>query len=236
MRSVFILAAGFLAAAMAATPLAARDLSPTEEARLQDGEVLVEVTPDREGSDRVWAAEDIAAPPDTVWAVMTECDEALRYVPRLKTCEVVQADPAGRWDVRSQRLSSVLFLPDVKVVFHLDYDRPRSMRFYQVSGDMTGTAGEWRLVPLPGGRGTRVFYDARLGVPDGVPGPFARALMRSDAPAAMRGLRARSLERAQATSRGRPERGAPALKSRLSSTRTSPTRPAAELFSVGYIR
>jgi hypothetical protein len=126
---------------------------------------------------------------------MTDCAEALHYVPRLKTCAVVEADPEGRWDVRRHALGSLPFLPDVKATFRLDYDRPHAMRFHQIAGDMNGSEGEWRLVPLDGGRRTRVFYEARLKLPAWAPVPVSRAVLRSDAPAALEGLRRRSLDR-----------------------------------------
>jgi uncharacterized protein YndB with AHSA1/START domain len=187
----------------------ARELGPEDAARLAQGEVMVELSPDRDPAkriwaERVWAAEDIDAPPETVWAVMTDCGEALRYVPRLKACEVVEADPAGRWDVRRHELSSFPALRDVQATFRLEYERPLSMRFQQIAGDMSGSQGEWRLEALDGGRRTRVVYDARLPLPSGLPGLLALAVMRADAPAAMEGLRQRSLEAAARAGAGKP--------------------------------
>ena len=195
MRPLLILAAGVLTAG---TAWAGREVAAEEKARLARGEVLLEVAPVHDAVSRIWMAEDIGAPPETVWAELTDCAEALRYVPRLKSCEVLRADPAGRWDVRRHKLANVLFLPDVKATFRLDYDRPRTIRFRQIEGDMGGTAGEWRLEALPGAGGTRVVYEAEVVVPEAVPGPLARALIRLYAPSGLKGLRTRSLERAQA--------------------------------------
>jgi uncharacterized membrane protein len=182
----------------------ARELGLEDAARLAQGQVMVEFSPDRDRVERVWAAEDIDAPPETVWAVMTDCGEALRYVPRLKACEVVEADPAGRWDVRRHELSSFPALRDVQATFRLEYDRPLSMRFQQIAGDMSGSQGAWRLEALDGGRRTRVVYDARLSLPSGLPGLLALAVIRADAPAAMAGLRQRSLEAAARAGAGKP--------------------------------
>jgi hypothetical protein len=73
------------------------------------------------------------------------------------------------------------------------------MRFRQIAGDMSGSSGEWRLVALDAGRRTRVFYSARLKLPSGPPGAIARTMLRGDAPAALEGLRQRSLLTARRT-------------------------------------
>ncbi len=182
-----------------AATLGPQPLAPEQVSRLEQGRVLIETTPDQDHVERVWAAEDIDAPPETVWRVMTDCSEALHYVPRLKACEVIETDPDGRWDVRRHKLGSFPFFPDIKAVFRLDYERPNAMRFRQIAGDMSGSSGEWRLVALESGRRTRVFYTARLRLPSGVPGALARAVLRGEAPAALEGLRERSLATARRT-------------------------------------
>lgn len=184
-----------LIAGLLAGAAGGHELSPAEIGRLKHGEVLVEVTTGADRLTHVWAAEEIAAPPETVWRVMTDCEEALHYVPRLKACKVVDADREGRWDVRRHELSTLPLLPSVRATFRLDYDRPHAMRFRQVAGDMTGSQGEWRLEALDGGRGTRVIYSASLRFPAIAPDALARSVMRDDAPAALEGLRRLSLGR-----------------------------------------
>lgn len=178
-------------------PALAREPGADDLARLSQGRVVVEVHVEPNHGEGVFAAADIAATPDQVWAVMTDCGEALHYVPRLKSCRVLESDPAGHWDVRRHQLAGIPLLPDVRATFRLDYDRPREMRFRQIAGDMSGSQGAWRLAPLDGGRRTRVIYEARLSLPHGVPRPLLHALIRHDAPAALEGLRARAVGAAQ---------------------------------------
>jgi uncharacterized protein YndB with AHSA1/START domain len=151
--------------------------------------VRVEAGP--EGSSRVHAEIDVAAPPPVVWRVMVDCEHAFRIVPRLKACRVLERDPAGRWDVREHRLAGNFFFPDVVTVFHMDYDPPRGLSFRRVSGDMRASDGTWRLSPVDGGRGTHVVYEANLTV-GGVPAAFTREVLRRDAPLAMTALKRES--------------------------------------------
>lgn len=181
---------------MAAPALAARDILPDDDARLRKGEVLVASDRTRDGFEYIWAAEDIQAPPETVWSVLNDCKAAVGYVWRLRTCKVVQADPAGRWDMREQKLTNLPLIADIDVTFRNDYDRPRSVRFVQVAGDLGGSTGEWRLLPLDGGQGTRLIYEGRIGLPEGImfTGSLVRVVIHSDTKDALKGLRKRSVK------------------------------------------
>jgi uncharacterized membrane protein len=189
MRALFVIAAlgAAFGAALAAGPAGAFDLSPRAEALLERGRPWIEVRPDGDGySGQVRAAIDIAAPKETIWALMLDCDAALRMVANLKSCRVLNRDPQGRWDVREQ-VSRAAFLPSVKSVYRSDYDRPNRIRFYRTGGDMRVFEGEWRLEPRPDG--VRVIYEARAATPFTVPGWIARATLRYEVPAALVALR-----------------------------------------------
>jgi len=108
------------------------------------------------------AAIDIAAPPERVWTVMTDCARAPEIVPNLKSCRVLKRDPQGRWDVREHLVSWLWFMPNVRSVFRSDYDAPKRLRFHRIAGTLKRSQGEWRLKSLKGGRATRVFYDATV--------------------------------------------------------------------------
>jgi hypothetical protein len=189
MLSRAVLIGAILASASA---VSARELGPQDVARLEQGRVLVDLRSERDRTEHVWAAADIDASPEAVWAVMTDCREAVLYVPRLKSCQVLDADPAGRWDVRRHALATIPFWRDYRMTFRLDYDPPREMRFRQIAGDMNGSHGSWRLTALAGGQRTRVIYEADLRGPGGPAGAFFHAAIARDAPAALEALRARS--------------------------------------------
>jgi uncharacterized membrane protein len=139
------------------------------------------------------AAIDIAAPPEVVFKVITDCDLAPKMVTSLKSCRVVDRDPAGRWDVREQ-VSKMTFVPSVTNVFRSDFDPPSGVRFHRVGGDLTVFEGQWRIEPH--GKGVRVFYESRVSAPFRVPGYLARFALRLEVPDALMALRRESLARA----------------------------------------
>ena len=192
MRAFLQIAA--LGTALAAGPARAFDLPPRAEAVLERGRPWIEVKPDADGhSGLVRAAIDIAASRETIWALMLDCDAALRMVANLKSCRVLERDPQGRFDVREQ-VSGAPFLPPVRNIYRSDYDRPNRIRFRRTGGDMTVFDGEWRLTPHLDG--VRVTYEARASAPFAVPGWIARVTLRHDVPAALTALRREAMAKA----------------------------------------
>jgi carbon monoxide dehydrogenase subunit G len=135
------------------------------------------------------ASIDIAAPRAKVWAIMTDCARATRFVPGLKSCRVLERDPAGRWDIREHKVSWMWFLPDVTSVFRSDYDPPRRLRFHRISGTLKRSDGEWRLAAIDNGRATRVSYDATVSADVPAPRFLVEAALKRDIAKVLRGLR-----------------------------------------------
>lgn len=151
--------------------------------------IKVEVAADPGGSSGlIRGSVEIAASPEAVWQVLIDCDLAPRMVRSLKSCRILERDPAGRWDVR-EHISRAGLLPPVRSVFRSDYDPPRRIRFYRVGGELKVLDGEWRLIPLDDGARTRVLYENRASTPFAVPAPVARMVLRQDVPAALAALR-----------------------------------------------
>jgi hypothetical protein len=185
MRALILMAG--LAAVLGVAPARAFDLPPKAEAQLERGRPWVEVREDADGrSGRVRAAIDIPASKDAIWALMLDCNAALRMVANLKSCRVLERDPQGRWDVREQ-VSRAAFLPSVRNVYRSEYDRPNRIDFRRTDGDMQVFEGGWRLETRADG--VRVTYEARASAPFTVPGWIARATLRHDVPAALLALR-----------------------------------------------
>lgn len=169
---------------------AAITIDASAEARLAAGAVLVEAMVDEaEGAARVSAVIDIAAPPEAVWAVMTDCDRAPKFVPDLVSCRILESDPNGAWDVREHIIDWAWFLPNVRNVFRSEYEPPRVLRFKRVDGDMARSEGEWRLEPRNGRAGTRLFYMALLSPKSWIPPSMALSSVRSDVPKVLSALR-----------------------------------------------
>jgi uncharacterized protein YndB with AHSA1/START domain len=169
---------------------AAITIDTAAEARLAAGGVLVEAAVDEaEEAARVSAVVDIAATPETVWAVMTDCARAPNFVPNLVSCRILESDPGGAWDVREHIVDWAWFLPNVRNVFRSDYERPRVLRFKRVDGDMARSEGAWRLEPLKGGAATRLFYSALLSPKSWIPPSMALSSVKEDVPKVLLALR-----------------------------------------------
>jgi ribosome-associated toxin RatA of RatAB toxin-antitoxin module len=153
--------------ACAAAPALAAEPAPAVSVRGDD-------TP---GEGVVAASVIIAASPEAVWAVMTDCHRLARLMTNVDHCRVMQRDPAGRWDVREQ-VTKASLLPAARTVLRSDYDEPRLVRFHRIDGDFKVLEGEWRLTAMDGGARTRVDYVSRMSSPVAAPGLFVRMAMR----------------------------------------------------------
>lgn len=185
----------FLAALSAASPALAFDVPARAEAALGEGKPYVYVTEGPNGAALIQAAVDIAAPIETIWATVTDCARAPEMSPNLKSCKVVQRDPAGRWEVREQ-VTKPGIIPSLRNVMRADYERPRAIRFRRVDGDLRILEGEWRLTPRPGGL-VRVTYEAKMAAPFRIPAPLTRMALRREVPVSMATLRRESVARAR---------------------------------------
>lgn len=183
-----------LLAPVAAFPQAAWTASPEVQRRLATGEVVVQTAtatdPDHPRG-RVRAAVLIRAQPEAVWAVMTDCREALRFVPGLKRCRRIDGAVDGRWADIEQEIRYSWYLPAVHNVLRADSDRPRRIDFHQVSGELKQEEGTWLLTPTADGSATVVEYEMYLDPGFWVPQWLVNRTLRSDLPAALAGLRER---------------------------------------------
>jgi len=186
---------GLVIAVLLLAPAPARAWEPDAAAlaRLARGRPVVEVRAAPGGAaGLIRAAIEIDAAPEVVWSVLVDCALAPRMVANLKSCRVLQADPAGAWDVR-EHVSRAGLLPSVRSVFRSDYDPPRRLSFHRAGGDLKALEGEWRLIALDDGARTRVIYENLAAMPYPVPGLLARIVLRHDVPQALAALRRESL-------------------------------------------
>ena len=139
------------------------------------------------------AAIDIAASPEAIWAVMTDCALAPKMVDNLKSCRILERDPQGRWDVREFRSAAPACVPEVRNIFRSDFEPGQKISFHRTGGDLAVMEGEWRLTPH--GDGVRVTYEARVAAPFSVPGWIARFALRNDVYAALIAFRREAVAR-----------------------------------------
>jgi ribosome-associated toxin RatA of RatAB toxin-antitoxin module len=161
-----------------------------QQAMLERREVVVDAevdTAQRRGTVR--AAIRIAAPPSRVYAAMTNCATALKFVPHLRECVVVERDPQGRSELISHVSDIGWFMPTSRYTFRAEYDPPKSIDFRHVAGDFRENEGRWELIPVDAGRATVVTYRVRVIPKIPVPQWAVRGLLQRELPKLLRALR-----------------------------------------------
>lgn len=179
-----------LVAALLLAPPAAQAWAPTGEAlaTLSTGKPWVSVTVDPDSDAAlIRAAIDIPAPPEKVWAAMIDCRNARAMVANVASCRILSRGPG--WDVREHVTRGGPLIPAIRNEFRSDYEPFRRIRFHRVGGDLKAMDGEWGLIPLAGGKGTRVTYENRLSVRLFAPPALVRAGLRKDTPRVLENLR-----------------------------------------------
>ena len=168
--------------------------SPGVQRQLAGGEVVVQSTSAGDPEHprgRVRAAVLIRAQPEAIWAVVTDCREALRFVPGLKLCRRIDGAPNGRWADIEQEIAYSWYLPTVHNVLRADCDRPHRIDFHRISGDLKQEEGSWLLTQTPDGGATLVEYEMSLDPGFWIPQWLVNRTLRKDLPAALEGLRER---------------------------------------------
>jgi ribosome-associated toxin RatA of RatAB toxin-antitoxin module len=166
-------------------------LTPAELSRLRSGAVLVDGDADRP-SGNVRAAVQINTSAERVFRTLTDCAEALRFVPHLRHCAVLESAPDNSWQVIEQQIDYGWFMPHAYYVFRVEYERFTRLRFRHVRGDFRENSGDWEFQPSPDGRSTIVTYRLQVVPRFYVPRWMMRATLKRDLPELMKGLRARA--------------------------------------------
>ena len=166
------------------------ELTVDRRSRLAAGEAIVSVMPDDRGAAaRIEAGIEIAAPPAKVWDVMLDCARSARFIRGLESCRVIEADPAGRWDVREHQVNWLSIMPRLRTVFRSQYETQRTIAFRRVGGDVPILEGAWRLEPIKAGAATRLHYEVRIGLAGPVPDFMVRSAIENDLPRTLAALR-----------------------------------------------
>ncbi len=195
--TVDALSSGMLACALVLLHPAAAAQSewvadPAIQQRLAAGEVVVaasDIDPSRPRG-RVRAAVRIKAPPEAIWSIVTDCRQALAFIPGLKDCRRIDGAPDGSWQDVEHEVRFSWLLPSVRYAFHAVYDRPHRIDFYRISGDLKQEEGTWLLTRTADGRGTVVEYEVYVDAGFWIPHALVTRSLRKDIPAVLTGLRA----------------------------------------------
>src|SRR5262249_43924285 len=87
-------------------------LSAHGRERVETGAIIADgdVDPGRAAA-AIRAAIKIAAPPEAVFRTLTDCAQALRFVPHLKRCAVLETGSDGRWQNVQQQIDYGWLVP-----------------------------------------------------------------------------------------------------------------------------
>jgi hypothetical protein len=173
----------------AANAVPASDLAQ-ESALHGDMEVAVSLDPG-EQSGSASASVRIHASREVIWPLITSCAEALRLVPGLVACNVLETAPDGSWQRIRQVLDYSWFVPKLAYEIRASYYQPPSrVSIERVSGDLATLRGSWLL--QSDGDYTIANYTIDLAPGFWVPQWLVRAALRHDLPKMVRALRARA--------------------------------------------
>lgn len=192
------LAASLLTTILFAPPsgAAAWPLDATQRAAVERGEIVViaarDDAPGGRGAATARAALRIAAVPDTVFGVMTDCDNAARWVPRMVSCQVLAVDAARSVERIAHRFDYGWYAPQIDYVFRARYEGRRRIVFENVSGDLDENDGAWELEHAADGVSTIVTYTVRTKPKFYVPQWLCLRGVRTEIPAMLQALRARA--------------------------------------------
>jgi uncharacterized protein YndB with AHSA1/START domain len=167
-------------------------LSAEDLARLDRREVLLPPAARDHADGSFRAAIEIDAPAERVFRTMTDCAQALKFVPHLIHCTVLETAPDGSWQTIEHEVAYGWYLPRASYVFRAAYEPFERVRFSGVRGDFRENEGLWELAPRHDGAATVVTYRAQVVAPRFfVPRWIVLASLKRDLPALMQGLRAR---------------------------------------------
>ena len=178
----------FLLSAAAAAGPAGTDIAKDAE---QHGDIEVGAALDSAAqSGSVNASVRIHARREVVWSLVTSCEVALKTVPGLVACEVLDTAPDRSWQLIRHVIDYSWYSPRLTYEMRAIYEYPSRVSFERVAGDLRSLKGSWYLES--DGDFTVAHYSLDLVPGFWVPRWLVRAALRRDLPKMLRALRARA--------------------------------------------
>ena len=157
----------------------------------QHGDIEVGVVLDTaEQTGRASATVRIHAGREVVWSLITSCTEALKMVPGLVDCEVLQTAPDRSWQRMRHVMDYSWFVRKLTYEILATYDKPAQASMQRVSGDLTTLKVTWNL--KSDGDYTIAQYKVDLAPGFWVPRWLVRGALKRDLPKMLRALRTRA--------------------------------------------
>jgi hypothetical protein len=172
---------------MLAQAVRAADVAPSAP---QD-DLAVSVSLDAAGQSGSADAEvRMHAHRDVVWDLITSCPEAMKMIPGLTACSVIDTAPDQSWQLIRHVMNYSWYLPTVTYEMRASYQKPAHLAIERVSGDLRVLRGSWDL--KADGDYTIAHYKVDLAPGFWVPRWVVQAALKRDLPKMLRSLRARA--------------------------------------------
>ena len=157
----------------------------------QHGDLDIAVSLDAaEQSGSANASVRIHARREVVWSLITSCEEELKLVPGLVSCEVLETAPDRSWQRIRHVMNYSWYVPRLTFEVRANYDQPSRVSIERVRGDLRILRGSWAL--QSDGDDTIAHYAVDLAPGFWVPHWIMRAALRRDLPKMLRALRTRA--------------------------------------------
>jgi hypothetical protein len=126
----------------------------------------------------------------TVWSLITSCPEAVKLVPGLVGCDVLETAPDQSWQKIRHVMAYSWYVPKLTYELLATYDKPVHVAVERVAGDLKTLNVSWTL--QPDGDDTVAHYTITLAPGFWVPRWLVRVALRHDLPKMLRALRDRA--------------------------------------------
>ena len=165
-----------------------QDFSDVQQARLQDGDVLIENLTNGEGVHGLRAAFLIKASPEAVWNLLTDYERLREVLTNVEELRVLEKNPQGarvHFRVRAAWM-------DFQYTLQRNYEQPgRRLTYRLVDGDFKSLSGEWAVRKGPDDEHQLVVCESFLDAGFLVPGAWVRSRAADDLRETARRMRQR---------------------------------------------
>ena len=173
---------------MAGRPCAAADRRA--ESSTATFEVRVALESDGPERPRERNGEDPRARAMSFGPLIESCTEAVKLVPGLAACEVLETAPDRSWQLIRHVIDYSWYCAETDYEFRATYEYPAQISIERISGDLERAQGSWNF--QSDGDYTVAHYAVELAPGFWVPHWLVRVALRRDLPKMLRALRARA--------------------------------------------
>jgi len=143
-----------------------------------------------EQSGSAKATVRIHASRETVWSLITSCPEALKLVPGLVVCDVLETSPDKTRQIIRHVMNYSWYVPKLTYELRATYDKPTRVEVVRTAGDLKTLNVSWTLHTE--GDETVARYAVDLAPGFWVPRWLVRVALKHDLPKMLSALRARA--------------------------------------------